>query len=241
MAPAEYKPGYERVAGEILRFIAEAGLRPGEKALTEAEFASRLGVSRAQVREAIKILAALGRVRVRKGLGVVVADPAEGLLQAAFGAFVPVDIDDVASLFGLRVILETESARLASNNAGPLEVRQIVKHAEACMVAAEADDFDAFRGADTAFHCAVADGSHNRFLASLMRVITELRRQVIDVGLQGGRSGPLAEAAAEHMNVARYITRGEEAAAAMEMRRHVEVALRQYRSLIRQRVSGFEE
>src|SRR5437899_1552918 len=56
-----YRPGYELVAEQILQLIAESQLRPGDRLLTENELASRLGTSRTVVREAVKILSAIGR------------------------------------------------------------------------------------------------------------------------------------------------------------------------------------
>src|SRR5690242_17763021 len=53
-----YRPGYEVVAEQILKLIAELGLAPGDRMPTENELASRLGTSRTTVREAVKILSA---------------------------------------------------------------------------------------------------------------------------------------------------------------------------------------
>src|SRR5579884_2984119 len=61
-AAEPYKPGYEVMAERILQFIAELRLRPGDRMPTEHELAARLGTSRTVIREAVKILSALGRV-----------------------------------------------------------------------------------------------------------------------------------------------------------------------------------
>jgi len=58
-----YRPGYELVAEQILQLIVESQLRPGDRMPTENELAARLGTSRTVVREAVKILSAIGRVR----------------------------------------------------------------------------------------------------------------------------------------------------------------------------------
>ncbi|HYS36344.1 MAG TPA: winged helix-turn-helix domain-containing protein, partial [Pseudonocardiaceae bacterium] len=72
-APAgPYRPGYELVAEQILQLIAESNLRPGDRMPTENELAARLGTSRTIVREAVKILSAIGRVRAQKGRGLYV-------------------------------------------------------------------------------------------------------------------------------------------------------------------------
>ena len=70
----DYRPGYEIVAERILEFIAESRLVPGDRMPTENDLAQQLDTSRAVVREAVKILSALGRVRAHKGRGLFVAD-----------------------------------------------------------------------------------------------------------------------------------------------------------------------
>ena len=77
--PGEYRPGYEVVAEQILQFIAEHELSPGDRMPTEKELAAQLGASRTVVREAVKILSATGRVSAQKGRGLYVAD-GEGVL-----------------------------------------------------------------------------------------------------------------------------------------------------------------
>ena len=67
-----YRPGYERVAEQILELIADSGLRPGDRMPTENDLAARVGTSRTVVREAVKILSAIGRVSVQKGRGLFV-------------------------------------------------------------------------------------------------------------------------------------------------------------------------
>src|ERR1051326_7686262 len=97
-----YRPGYEVTAERILQFIAESGLRPGDRLPTELELASELSVSRSVTREAIKILSAIGRVRAHKGRGLYVADE-PGLLSTAWAThFLPANLDHVFMLFEFR-------------------------------------------------------------------------------------------------------------------------------------------
>lgn len=63
----DYRPGYEIVAERILEYIAEERLVAGDRLPTEIALAQTLNTSRAVVREAVKILSALGRVRAHKG------------------------------------------------------------------------------------------------------------------------------------------------------------------------------
>jgi GntR family transcriptional repressor for pyruvate dehydrogenase complex len=79
-----YRPGYEVAAEQVLELISQLGLRPGDRMPTEQDLARQLGASRTVVREAVKILSALGRVRAERGRGLFVADD-EGMLGAGGG------------------------------------------------------------------------------------------------------------------------------------------------------------
>ncbi|MGW8881875.1 FadR/GntR family transcriptional regulator, partial [Streptomyces mirabilis] len=70
---AGYRPGYEVAAERILEYLVLAGLGPGARLPTEQDLADRVGMSRTVVREAVKILSALGRLSVHKGRGIYVA------------------------------------------------------------------------------------------------------------------------------------------------------------------------
>src|SRR5436190_21237736 len=123
---ASYRPGYELIAERIRQFIAESGLRPGDRMPTENELAAQLGTSRSVVREAVKILSAIGRVRAQKGRGLYVADD-DGMLGSSRwgGFFLPTDLDHVYMLFEFRRVQELAASRLAATRATPAGLRAI--------------------------------------------------------------------------------------------------------------------
>src|SRR5918911_253240 len=128
-----YRPGYELVAERILQLIAELRLRPGDRMPTENELATRLGTSRTVVREAVKILSAIGRVRAQKGRGLYVADDGGMLGSSRWeGFFLPTDLDHVYRLFEFRQVQEAAASRLAATHATPAELRAIEAAAETC-------------------------------------------------------------------------------------------------------------
>src|ERR671921_557788 len=63
---------YEQVAEQITAWIAENGLRAGDRIPPERELATRLGVSRATLSQALVALEVIGVVAVRHGDGTVV-------------------------------------------------------------------------------------------------------------------------------------------------------------------------
>jgi GntR family transcriptional repressor for pyruvate dehydrogenase complex len=66
---------YVQVMGQIQAWIAENGLDVGDRLPPERELASRLGVSRATISQALVAMEVVGVVSVRHGDGVVLLDP----------------------------------------------------------------------------------------------------------------------------------------------------------------------
>ncbi|MDI5977844.1 FadR/GntR family transcriptional regulator [Amycolatopsis magusensis] len=234
-----YRPGYELVAEQILRLIAESELRPGDRMPTENELAARLGTSRSMVREAVKILSAIGRVRAQKGRGLYVADD-EGMLGSSRwgGFFLPTDLDHVYMLFEFRRVQETAASRLAATHATPAELRTMAAAAETCRqghVTGEAALFD--RG-DEEFHLAIAAASHNQFLVAAVREARRLQHQSNIIGMHGAVGGHAREAVQEHAAILRAIKEGDPETAAQATATHLDNTLEDYRHEIQRRLFG---
>ncbi|MEQ0564496.1 FCD domain-containing protein [Amycolatopsis sp. NEAU-NG30] len=238
-SPARYRPGYEVAAERILHLIAELRLRPGDRMPTENELAARLGTSRTVVREAVKILSAIGRIRAHKGRGLYVSDD-EGMLGTArWGAFfLPTDLDHVYKLFEFRRIQETAAGRLAAGNATPAELRAIESAAETCRQGHLTGQTALFDRGDDEFHLGIATASHNQFLVSAVREARRLQRQSNIMGMCGSIGGHAAGAVEEHAAIYRAIRDGDPDAAAAAVAVHLDNTLDDYRREIQRRVFG---
>ncbi|MFC3889858.1 FadR/GntR family transcriptional regulator [Lentzea rhizosphaerae] len=236
---ASYRPGYELVAERILELIAELELRPGDRMPTENELAGRMGTSRTVVREAVKILSALGRVRAHKGRGLYVADD-EGMLGSSRwgGFFLPTDLDHVYMLFEFRKVQEVAAARQAATRATPAELRAVEVAAALCREGHVTGHDALFDQGDDDFHLAVAAASHNQFLVAAVREARRLQRQSNVIGLNGAVGGHAAEAVEEHAAIYRAIRDGDADAAGAAAAVHVDRTLEDYRREIQRRVFG---
>jgi DNA-binding FadR family transcriptional regulator len=234
-----YRPGYEMVAERILQLIGESGLRPGDRMPTEKELAARLETSRGMVREAVKILSAIGRVRAHKGRGLYVADD-DGMLGSTpwGGFFLPTDLDHVYMLFEFRRIQETAASRLAATNATPAELRAIEAAVEVCRQGHETGEAALFERGDNEFHLAVAVASHNQFLVASVREARRLQRQSSTIGLHGTVGGHAEEAVEEHAAIHRAIRDGKPDEAAEAAAVHLDNTLEDYRREIQRRLFG---
>jgi GntR family transcriptional repressor for pyruvate dehydrogenase complex len=236
-AEGAYRPGYEVVAEQVLELIADLQLRPGDRMPTENELAQRLGTSRTVVREAIKILSALGRVRAHKGRGLYVADD-EGMLGAGRWAsfFLPTDLDHVYMLFEFRRTQEMETSRLAARRATPAELAAIEAAAATCRQGFDTGREDLFNAGDDAFHTSIAEASHNIFLQIAVREARRLQAQSNIIGLRGSIGGHAAKATEEHAAICQAIRAGDAAAAGRAAAVHIDNTLEDYRREIQRRI-----
>lgn len=163
--------------------ILDGRLKAGDRLPSEREFSAMLGISRPSLRESLRVLEALGIVRVRLGGGVdagtvLVGEPGPGIghllkLQLALGHFDHNDILDT------RIALETwccgEAAHCATDP-DHNELSAILDEMEATGITA--DDFNRL---DAAFHVRIADATGNALAAHLMGSLrTAINRQMID-------------------------------------------------------------
>ncbi|MFH9089333.1 FadR/GntR family transcriptional regulator [Streptomyces sp. NPDC017673] len=231
-----YRPGYELVAEQLLGYIAEQGLRPGARLPTEAGLAEILGTSRNVTREAVKVLAALGRLSVRRGAGIFVADSPGGLADDGLGHFQPTSMEHVLMLLDYRSLVEAETARRAAGQAAPIEVRNIRKGAERSLEAGRADDADAFAVADKLFHDAVGIAAHNIFLRSSVTNVRRLAAQSDVLLFHGDTPGSLEVAGHQHLAIADAIAAGDADRAAALMTEHIATTRQQFERRIRDRL-----
>lgn len=97
----------EVVADRLKEFISEGNLKPGDRLPTEAELASRFGVSRLSLREATKSLEFLGILDAKPGRGLIVGSVNMDRVTEFLG-FHPILQEVTAEeLIDTRVVLET--------------------------------------------------------------------------------------------------------------------------------------
>jgi DNA-binding FadR family transcriptional regulator len=231
-----YRPGYELVAEQLLTYLAEQNLLPGDRLPTEQGLAQQLGATRNVTREAIKVLAAIGRLSVRRGAGIFVAESSGLLADSHLAHFQPTSMDHVLMLLDYRRVIESETARRAATLATPIEVRAIREHADSSVTAGRSNDAQAFARADELFHDSVSIAGHNVFLRSSVANIRRLVAQTDVLLFHGDVPGSLEVAGTQHTGIARAISEGDVDAAAQLMTAHIDTTQRQFEHKIRDRL-----
>jgi GntR family transcriptional regulator, transcriptional repressor for pyruvate dehydrogenase complex len=189
---------YELVLDRIEEQIRGGQLSVGDRLPPERDLAAMLGVSRAAIREALRVLEAQGvLLKPQPGTGPesgsIIADtPGSGLarllrLHVALANFPFADVVEA------RIILERASARLAaiSTSAGDLQrMRELLDTMDDPQLPREA-----FNDLDTDFHVAVAQAGGNRLVADLTGAMrSSLRHPLLEVFHRIDDWPPAAEA-----------------------------------------------
>ncbi|HEY0499722.1 MAG TPA: FCD domain-containing protein [Kutzneria sp.] len=230
-----YRPGYELVAERLLQHIAEQNLRPGDRLPTEQGLADLLGTTRNQMREAVKVLAAIGRLNVRRGAGIFVAAD-KTLAEEELAHFQPTDMANVSMLLDFRRLIETETARRAASLATPIQVRKIRESAEESLAHGAAQQVQAFADADKQFHDAVAIAADNIFLQANVVNVRRFAAQTDTLLFHGDVPGSLEVAGHQHVAIAEAIAEGDPDRAVQLMAAHIDTTQRQFERKIRNRM-----
>ncbi|MER7837788.1 FCD domain-containing protein [Streptomyces sp. NPDC096040] len=236
-----YRPGYERVAEQLLTYIAEEDLLPGDRLPTEQGLAEILGASRNVTREAVKVLAAIGRLSVRKGAGIFVAASTSALVDDQLSHFQPTNMEHLLMLLDYRRLIEAETARRAAALATPIEVRAIREHAQDSLAAARTGDVQPFARADALFHDAVSVAAHNVFLRSSVANIRRFAAQSDVLLFHGDVPGSIEVAGNQHVAIAEAIAAGEAEAAVEQMTAHIGTTQAQFERKIRDRLFNMSD
>jgi len=229
-----YRPGYELAAERILEMIVEQELRPGDRLPTEQELADRFGLSRSVTREAVKVLAAMGRVSAQRGRGLYVGSGTMGAQPNLLTGhqFMPGRIEQVEQLLEFRMVQEAFAAEEAARKATPPDLNLLAAALEDCDRALATGDRTLWEEADTRFHLGIAKASGNDFVRAALESVRQLQQQVVLLALHGGSGGSLEAAQHEHAEILGAIRGGRPAEAADATRRHLRHTIDGYRDEI---------
>jgi DNA-binding FadR family transcriptional regulator len=210
------RPGnaFEDTVERLLQTIRLGVIRPGESLPPERELATRLGVSRDTVRDAIRSLAEAGYLVARRGRygGTFLAeelpahtDGTEGVTREA--------IDDSLRL---REILEVGAARMAATRTLTASEREELWTRLSDVRSAKLDDY---RRLDSRLHLAVAEAAG---CPSLVPLVAENRMRLNGLLDQIPLlSRNIAHSDEQHEAIVMAILAGDSDAAAAAMRAHV--------------------
>ncbi|PRZ09585.1 GntR family transcriptional regulator [Isoptericola sp. CG 20/1183] len=226
---------HEKVLARIESDLAAGRWALGERLPAERALAEDLGVSRPSVREAFRILEAMGIIRTAVGSGpdagaTVIDRPAAGL-GAAVRLHVASGTLPVHDVVATRVALETWAVREAAHaprpegaaapDAGPdpaAEADRLVREMSAPGLAV-----DAFVRLDQDFHLAVARRAGNQLVEAILTGLRSAVHDYVARGIDGLPSWPdtARRLCAEHREILDAVTAGDADRAERATREHI--------------------
>ena len=192
-------------------------LNPGDRLPPERELAHQLNVSRASVREAMRLLDMKGLVVIRPGAGTFVTqDTVEAIVQA-FSSILK-DGSSAADVFEMRLILEPHVAALAATRASEGDIRrmgEILAGQEANIGAGGTGvDFD------LEFHFTMAGATKNSALIALTQAVSDILGQSREHSLMSPERSRLS--LRSHRRILEAIEKRETEEAEQAMYEHID-------------------
>jgi GntR family transcriptional repressor for pyruvate dehydrogenase complex len=162
----------EHVVAHVRELIERGALGPGDRLPPERELATQIGVSRPSVRAGLQALSAMGIIQARHGAGTFITDGPPMLATGPLSFLAALHGFSSEEMFEARRVLEVGSIALAAGKATGEDLASVAE--EMAGMFAALDDPQEFLVHDIRFHRAVAQGSHNPILASLIEMVSAM-------------------------------------------------------------------
>ncbi|OZF52913.1 FadR/GntR family transcriptional regulator [Rhodococcus sp. 14-1411-2a] len=154
---------------KIKGMIVSGKLKPGSRLPRESDLAAELGVSRNSLREAVRALSLVRLLDVRQGDGTFVASLEPQTLLDTVSFLLELHQDDsVLDILAVRRILEPGATALAAHNMTTDDIALL----HDMLLEQESGTITDLVAHDLEFHAAIAVGSGNRILSSLLESIS---------------------------------------------------------------------
>ncbi|RFU66590.1 FadR/GntR family transcriptional regulator [Peribacillus glennii] len=162
---------FEQVLDRIQQSISSGMLAPGDKLMTEREFASSLQVSRSSVREALRILEIFDVISSKPGEGTTLKKPNVPKILTKILPFLTYPLDETMELLESRKILEGGIAKLAAKRRKSKDLQNLK---EALNRMEKTEDIEERIQADLDFHLFLAKSAYNNTLSDILIVVSDV-------------------------------------------------------------------
>lgn len=213
----ERKTFSKKVVEHIKDLIITEQLKPGDKLPAERQLAEMMNVSRPTIREAFKILSAIGFLTIKQGHGVMVSEKSARIDNLA--SFLFLQTDTVRELFEVRKTIETQNVEWAAKRGTQEFLEEISSNSKEVynkiVLNQELPENQVLGNflsqSDQKFHLMIAEAAGNKVVIRIMNNLIDLlqksRMQSIQI------PGRVDQSLKEHMQIAEaLITRDAELA-----------------------------
>jgi DNA-binding FadR family transcriptional regulator len=216
------RKAYEQVADQLRELIVTGEILPAQKLPNEATLAHEFGVSRATVREALRVLSTQNLLRTTKGsrggsyITLPTVDHISDYLSANISLLSATENVSLDEFLELREMLEVPAARLAARRREPAHVHDLRAAIPESPLRMETEDqFMLNRG----FHSTLVLATGNALLAIAAQPIFSVLQTNLQRSTLGNRFHKRINE--DHVALADAVEAGDEAAAERLMLDHL--------------------
>lgn len=213
-----------RAADGVVRatidMICSGEITPGQRIGSETELITHFGVSRAVVREALRLLEREGVVSVKPGPtgGVFCERAGTESLSQSLGVFGTLHHIPPSDLLEARLELEVLCASMAARHATEEDMARLIQLNEEGERLIERGDREAINEVNKQFHLALAEAAHNQVFIAVMAALEDL---VLEADLEPRYSENLSPITDSHRFIVEALRRHSSSEAAERTREHL--------------------
>jgi len=211
----------DQVVKQLQALIMSGEFKIGDKLPTENDFCAQFGVGRSTVREALRVLAAMGMIQIQAGKGAYVTKDKDNSFDAIKYWFAEKHAE-LSELIEVRMGIEPLAVRLAIQRASSESIKQIQEIHQAFKLAAIRKDHIELATLDESFHNAIIQASGNSLLIKIGKLIADSMMEF------RARSFAVIEninhATIPHEKIVEAILKKDERAGTLAMIKHLEIS-----------------
>ena len=162
----------DEVVKRIREMIKSGDYAVGDKLPTEMDLREQLGVGRSTIREAFRVLQAIGLIELKAGKGAFVRGLNDTTYETIKKWFVEKEAE-LGDLMEVRMAIEPLAVKLAIQRGTREQIEQIKEIHEAFKNAVDRRDAIDLATLDESFHGAIVDASNNGLLIKIGRLIAD--------------------------------------------------------------------
>lgn len=173
LSPVPKQSLSKMVVDKIKEAIIRGDLKPGDYLPPESELVESLGVGKSSVREAVKMLEAIGVVEIIKGNGSKIKDSANpDILNPLVFQLILQSNESQSKLLEFREMIEISASNLAIKNASEDDIEGLQENVKEMVkrISEGEDTIDL----DLDFHRRLFESTHNPFVVCVGNAVIEL-------------------------------------------------------------------
>lgn len=229
MKPIEKTTITDLVVANIKDLITSGDIPVNEKLPTENEICRQLNVGRSTVREAFRVLQAMGYVKMYPGRGAFVAKTKEDNQASIINWFVEHELQ-LTDFMEVRAAIETLGVKLAVLKATEKEIQAIEKVLISFENALENDAIEKLPLLDEAFHNSIIKATHNNLLIPINQKVSDafMTYRTMSFAVKGNAINALGP----HREIFDALKRRDVEKAISAMNKHIDISLRDISNIV---------